>query len=318
MDTPTLLQKTVTITKVRIRPECTKEFVDWQTRIHQLIAGIPGFVSLEISSNQENSKTVWSIVQRFNDADCYSNWKASGERQALLQELRKIAVNNGSDSIQEDESGLPTLQAGVTEMFVTEVSPDKEAAFQKWIAKIHKVEAQFPGFRGLYVQSPAQNGGKNWITFLKFDTPEHLENWLSSPERAQVLEESKPLIASLESHRVISPFSGWFSSLTSGGETVPLWKQTMVILLVLFPIIMFELKYLTPNLKGLNISLATFIGNAISVVLISWPMMPIAIHYLSWWLSPKGADTNRIAILGTAVVAALYLIEIALFWNLLP
>ncbi len=188
-----------------------------------------------------------------------------------------------------------------------------EKDYRAWIAKIHHVEAKFPGFRGVYVQSP-KGRGKHWITLLQFDSMQNLEGWLQSPERKQVLQESAPLISSLEAHRVFSPYAGWFASIAKVGELPPVWKQTMLVLLVLFPIVVFELKYLSPLLSGLNSSVSTFISNALSVTLISFPMMPIAILFLGWWLSTNSLKTT---IRGTLLLGLLYLAEIALFWNFL-
>jgi hypothetical protein len=41
-------------------------------------------------------------------------------------------------------------------------------------------------------------------------------------------------------------------------------------------------------------------------------MLPLAIHFLKWWLTTSSAITT---ILGTGVVFLLYLIELAFFWN---
>ncbi len=205
----------------------------------------------------------------------------------------------------------------VTEVIVTQVSPDKEEAFQKWAAKIHHAEAKFPGFRGVYVQSPRQSKGHSWITLLQFDSTANLDRWLDSSERQEVLKESSDFITSLESHRMVSPYAGWFASIAQTGEIPSVWKQTMIVLLVLFPIVMFELKYLMPWIEGLNSSVGTFIGNAISVTLISFPMMPIAIVFLGWWLAPAGKNRLQKTILGTIMVLGLYLIEIVLFWRFL-
>jgi antibiotic biosynthesis monooxygenase (ABM) superfamily enzyme len=203
----------------------------------------------------------------------------------------------------------------VTEVFVTQVSPDKEEAFRNWMAKMHHIETQFPGFRGMYVQPPAPGQGGNWLTFLHFNTAEDLDRWLSSEARKKVLLESKSVISSLDSHRVVSPYIGWFSSVESKGQRPGVWKETMLVLLVLFPIVMLELKFLPLLTGGLNLSTATFIGNAISVTLIAWPMMPLAIWLLNWWLLPKEGGNSLITFLGILVVIGLYLLEIALFWT---
>lgn len=312
------LENTCIVTKIRIRPEAKISFVDWQAKFNAAIAAFQGFVSLEILSPTDATQLEWTFVERLCDPQVLSAWRKSEIRRGLFKELTSLLPNDASGGIREVQSDAFDQHGCVTEVFVTEVSPDKEVSYRQWIAKIHQVEAKFPGFRGVYVQSPSQGQGKNWITLLQFDTPENLDRWLSSPERREVLEESNPLVAALESHRVISPYAGWFSSITKEGRAAPsVWKQTMIILLVLFPIVMLEFKFLNPHTAGLNLSLATFIGNAISVSLVSWPMMPIAIWFLGWWLSPDEDKRQRANIVGTFVVLALYLIEIIVFWNLI-
>lgn len=314
---PSTPEKATTVTaKIHLRSKATDEFADWQAKLNAAIAAFPGFISLEILSPTGDSQPAWVIVQRFNNSEKLSAWRSSQERLELAKELKKFLAEDAS-ALQEVFSDSANTHDSVTEVLMTQVSPDKEQAYREWIAKIHQVEAKFPGFRGVYVQSPSQGQGQNWITLLQFDTQENLDKWLSSSEREEVLRESKPLIASLESHRVISPYAGWFRSIAKDGEIPSVWKQTMIILLVLFPIVMLELLYLSPLLANLNLSAATFIGNAISVTLLAWPMVPIAIWFLRWWLSPRGDKHQRTqaTITGTVVLIVLYLIEIAIFWN---
>lgn len=312
---PLLVEKSNIITiNAKVRPESKDAFIDWQSELNALIAAFPGFVSLEILAPADPSQAEWAIVQRFCDNNSASLWCASAHHKELLKTLTGLAIEDGVKEVVVGESGL---KGGVTEVFVTQVNKEKQGAFREWIAKIHHVEAKFPGFRGVYVQSPTQAQGKNWITFLQFDTPENLDRWLVSKEREEVLRESKSLIASIESQRVISSYAGWFSSLEKLGGIPPAWKQTMVVLLVLFPIVMLELKFLTPVTESLNSSLATFISNALSVTLISWPMMPIAVYLLGWWLVPQGNNSFRTTIAGAFLVFALYALEVAILWHLL-
>lgn len=312
------LKKTTILTsKIRIRPEAKKEFADWQAKLHMLVATFPGFVSLEILSPAAATDLEWMIMQRFDSAKSASAWCASDERKAIYEELNTCLTEESKRALHDEETEDSHLKENVTEIFITQVNPSQDKTYREWMSKIHRLEATFPGFKGMYVQAPTSGKGQNWITLLQFDTPENLDRWLNSAERQEILQEAQSLVASLDSHRVISPYAGWFASLTKEGKAPALWKQTMIILLVLFPIVMIELKYLSPLIKQLNSSAATFIGNAISVSLISWPMMPIAIWFLGWWLSPKKENSQRFTFLGTILVLLLYLVEIALFWDLL-
>jgi antibiotic biosynthesis monooxygenase (ABM) superfamily enzyme len=303
--------------KIRVPPSLKEDFIDWQSKLNATIAGFPGFISLEILSPTEASERAWIIVQKFSHSNWIDNWRRSERRRELMEKLREM-LGDTAVNIQEEVSESFHSHRGVTEVFVTQVLPGMETPYLEWLSKIHREEARFPGFRGIYVQSPSQGQGNNWISLLQFDTQHNLDHWLRSPERNNVLKESYPLISSLESRRVASAYDAWFTPLSKQDVIPPVWKETMLVLLVLFPLVMLELKFL-PHLlmKEMNASIATFIGNAISVTLIAWPMMPIAIYCLGWWLTPPAARKLQVNALGVAIVLLLYFIEIMIFWNLL-
>lgn len=293
------VQPSISNLEVEIFPNAKHDFIDWQTDFNAAVVKSPGFVSLEFSMAPHG----WLIAQRFADPEALKKWQTSPEYLELIEKLKPLAAKQIAR--EADDKG------NVTEVIVTEVSPGREAEYRAWSAKIHHVEASFPGFRGVYVQSP-EGKGQHWITLLQFDSMGNLDKWLQSPERQEVLKESFPLISSIETHRVISPYAAWFASIAKTGIMPPLWKQTMLVLLVLFPIVMVEMKYLSPLTKSWDVSLGMFLGNAISVALISFPFMPLAIRCLRWWLT---TDFAKVSLAGTLLVLMLYALEIAFFWH---
>ena len=102
------------------------------------------------------------------------------------------------------------------------------------------------------------------------------------------------------------------------GKSPPNWKTAMLVTLMLFPVVALELKFLTPRLLAvLNPALATIIGNAISVGLVTWPLMPlVAIKAFGWWLYPDGLP-RWVRFAGPAAVLLGYAIEVAVFWRVL-
>lgn len=299
----------IVITKVKIPDEEKKSFVQWESKLNSIIADFPGFLSLEVLASNE-AKCTWSLIQRFSDASHALKWMNSEKRKELFKELKAIVQEPYEDFFSQE-----AFFNGVTEVIITEVTPEKESYYRDWLAKIHKAEAQLQGFRGMYVQTPLKGKGMHWITFLQFDKTENLDKWLISDQRQQLLKELDPMIKNIESHRVITSYGGWFNSIAKTGTIPPTWKQTMLVLLVLFPIVMLEIKYLSPLTKKLDISLATFIGNALSVILISWPMMPIAIYCFQRWLNPQAFYLKKTNIIGTLVLIGLYLLEILIFYH---
>jgi hypothetical protein len=87
----------------------------------------------------------------------------------------------------------------------------------------------------------------------------------------------------------------------------------MVVLLMLFPIVMLELRFLTPLTRRTDAVVGTFIGNALSVGLLTWPVMPVANRALDWWLRPRPRTARRITLLGTALLIAFYVVTILVF-----
>lgn len=191
----------------------------------------------------------------------------------------------------------------VTEVYVTHVDKEQLQKFHAWHEKIHQMESSFPGFQRVYFQPSNQDC--TWVTLLEFDTVANLEHWLQSPERASILKESMDFIKSKETHRLLSSFGGLFTDKF----LPPRWKQTMLILAVLFPIVMVEYVYLAPHLN-FNVSLKTFIQNVICVNLLAWPMVPFAIYSMKWWLEDPCKNLQ-----GIAVMLLVYAAEIALFWH---
>jgi len=310
-------ENTILTTKLRIRPDAFEEFAKWREKMNVVVAAYPGFVSLEVISPLQDDEVEWVSVQRFRSSHELEAWRNSKEREELLAEIAPLLVQDGEGILEVEKASYSQTQS-VTEVFVTKVGPGMHKAYRSWASKIQQVEAQFPGYQGVYIQAPASAESENWITILRFDTPENLDNWLCSKERRKLLDEAESMVENLESHQVISPFAGWFADRSNlAAPAPPAWKQTMIVLLILFPIVVLEIKFLLPLLKALNPAFSTFIGNAISVTLITWPMMPIVLPLLRWWLYPKGKSKKAKTFGGICVLLGCYLIELGILWNLL-
>ena len=204
-------------------------------------------------------------------------------------------------------------QKTVTEIFITHVKPGLNSFYKEWASRIQEIEKTFPGYLGTDIEAPKSNDNNIWVSVLHFDSEVNLDNWLKSEERQIIINESKQFVEEYETHHLTAnPYRSWFAGTPKKISVII--KETMLVLLVLFPIIMLEFKFLNPHFYHLNLSIATFIGNALSVSLISFPVMPICLYFLGWWLNPdleeKQPSKN---IFGFVVVIALYLVAILLF-----
>ena len=95
--------------------------------------------------------------------------------------------------------------------------------------------------------------------------------------------------------------------------------MNMLVLLMLYPVVfLFGIFVQTPLLSGragLPFAVALFIGNVVSVVLLTY-LVPWTSIGFSWWLQPAPVRRRWIDVAGAAVMLALYGLMVVAFWRL--
>ncbi|SAK97280.1 membrane protein [Caballeronia hypogeia] len=309
MNDSTLPAATAITTNVTLRADMGQPFAAWQSKFTSGASQAAGFLALDIAPAFAGSPD-WRIIQRFRSPEALEVWRTCPVREQLFAELAPMRQAGGARADDETVHALDPLSC-VTEVIMTVVEAGKESIFRSWAETIQASQSMFPGYMGTLVQAPVSEEMQYWTTLVRFSTPAQLDAWLGSTDRKQLLERVQPNVASWKSYRMQSPFAGWFPD--TGDKPPPAWKQTALVLLVLFPVVMLEIKFLSPWLAGLHVSIATFIGNAISVSLVSWPLMKVAVFFMGWWLRPEPAQRRRREMLGACTMLGLYLIELAIF-----
>jgi hypothetical protein len=192
--------------------------------------------------------------------------------------------------------------------------------FRGWAQRIQAAQAGYPGYLGMYLQPPQGGGEGHWVTILRYDSASHLEAWMNSRQRADLLAESRQFMEREELIRITTSFPGWVPVDPVSGQGPPNWKTAMLVLLGLYPIVMLELRLLNPVVSALGIhgAMGTFIGNSISVALTSFLTMPRFVQTFNWWLFPGIASPRALTRRGVQIICLLYALEVAVLWKLLP
>ena len=305
------------VTTLKVRPDAIAEFPSWHATMMTAAAGRDGFISAELNAPAASKGTSqWNLSQHFRNAAALDAWRSSARHRELLEAARTLVDQTDPTAISEEQVAGDSFDGLVTEVVTTYVRPGKESEYQRWAEKIHRAESLFAGYRGGFLQPPASDRQHQWTTLVRFATAEQLDAWLDSDVRRDLLREHSELVQSWEHHRMPSAFSGWFPSDPASGNSPPAWKQSMLVLLMLFPIVALEIRFIRPHLSAFNSAETTFIGNIISVVLLAWPAMPIVIRLMRWWVLPGKDRAKWINGAGAALVATLYAIELLIFSSL--
>lgn len=301
---------------VRVSEGKEAEFHAWHARWQREMLQSPGAQSFEeIPQTPDQDETVG--VARFATVDALRVWRHSDKNRALIDEVREHVHGGVVMQLTGKAAVEYYLQQSATEVIITHIKPGKEAEYRDFADKIQRAQQTFPGYIGSFVQPPHHNE-TGFTTVLRFNAVRDLDRWLESPQRAALLKEAEDLIDGFEAQRVDTSFPGWVPADPATGRAPNMWKTACLVLLVLFPVIMLELRFLNPVLKaaGFPPALLTFTGNAISVALTTWPLMPLAIRGFHPWLFPEGQSRVLVAAM-PFVLALCYAIELAVFWRLL-
>ncbi len=297
------------VTRIQLSDAGREPFLSWQSSLTRLISSQPDFLSVEILPTYDGSAE-WQIVQRFTQAAALDRWLANPQRHALMAGLASFKAPDGPGLWEEAAPDYHAL-AGVTEVITTVVERDREGEFLAWTEAIQGAQSRFPGYMGTFVQAPVAGDPPYWAALVRFATPQQLDAWLGSRERRALLDQADPTMSRWSSRRLASGFGTWFTPDATGAPP-PAWKQTALVLLVLFPVVILEMRFLSPYLGGLPMTVGTFIGNAISVGLVSWPLSGLAQRAMGWWLHPPAAHRRRNELGGAMTMLALYGAEMSL------
>ncbi|MGW3421183.1 antibiotic biosynthesis monooxygenase [Streptomyces phaeochromogenes] len=293
------------VTSQKVREGRADDYERWQERTNEAVRAFDGFEGTEIYPPGAGEEREWVVVFRFSRIDLLTAWLESGERQKLLAQGRPLFDGTPTQEVLVGGTPPPPDEEAVTAVISHEVRPGREEDFMRWQDKALKAQEKYPGFMGTELFKPVEGIQDNWVVVFRFDTHEHLDEWLASGAREKLLEEGRDYFYSYDVRKVESAFSGWFRFGEGADEAVPpSWKQAMTVVLALYPTVMvlnltvgFELDEL-----GLPGYIGLFIGNMLSVSILTWLLMPLVNRVLAFWLAPSRARSVRTHVAGAALV----------------
>lgn len=305
------------VTQTCVRPQSAEDFARWQGETSTAIARLPGFIEQRLMPPNPPLQVDWVILQRFTTLEDAQRWLASPERQARLEGAAPMLLGRDDVHIVRDDAD-GVRPAPVSAVISTRVKPGMEDSYRAWERRIAVAQSKAPGLQGYRFEPPVPGVQDDFVAILRFDSEANLQAWLASPERKRLLDEAAPLTEEFHARMARTGFEQWFHD--AGGRTmVPAWKQNMLVLLLLYPVVFLFGAFIgDPLLLGrlsLPFAVALFIGNLVSVALLAL-LVPWVSDRFAWWLTPSGPARKRTQIAGTVLILALYATLVAAFWRL--
>ncbi len=230
----------------RVVPAKEVEFAAWHVRWQTAMLASPGAESFEFLPPTPDQEEAVAVA-RFSSVDAVRVWRHSEANQALIEEARPLVEGGLLMQLTGKAAIEYYVQHSATEVIITQIKPGSETAYRAFAERIQKVQETFPGYLGSFVQPP-HHKETGWTTVLRFDSVRHLNAWMTSAQRADLLKESQDLVHGFQAQRVDTSFPGWVPANPVTGKPPNLWKTAALVLLTLFPVVMFELKIPEPAL----------------------------------------------------------------------
>ncbi|MFI1436602.1 antibiotic biosynthesis monooxygenase [Streptomyces lydicus] len=312
---PTADHATV-VTSQKVREGRAEEYQRWQDRTNAAASEFDGFMAADVYPPGAGDPNEWVAVFRFSGVDKLTAWLDSGRRRELLDEAQGLF--EGPPTLEVLRGGGPADEAAeaVTAVISHEVRPGREQQFLQWQTKALKAQEKMPGYMGSELFKPVADVQKHWVVVFRFDSRQHLDDWLESDTRRTLLQEGDAYFSSYDVRTVGSAFSGWFRfDGGPGGGVPPNWKQAMSVLLALYPTVMVLTLTVGHELDALKVPayLGLFLSNVLSVSALTWLLMPLVNKALAFWLVPAPGRGRRVHVVGAVMVLLGYLLCLAVF-----
>lgn len=296
----------------KVLPGLEREYERWQQDVNAAAATYAGFLGTEVSPPTPLQPD-WVVVYRFDSISHLQTWINSATRQSLLEVGAKYF--DGPATQQVVSGGTPSEDPLVTVVVTHRVQPSHVDDFLDWQRRMSQEESKFEGFRGSELFRPIEGLQDEWTTLYRFDNAEHLDAWLTSPKRREVLAEGEKF-NDYKLRKIDNSFGSWFAFDQNGKEAPPPseTKTSIAVWVGLYPTVV--LLTLATSPLRMPLWLGLLVGNFLSSFIMSFFTMP---HYvnplLKRWLRPSpDAPATKTNLAGLGIVAAVTVFWVVVFY----
>jgi len=260
--------------------------------------GAEGFLGSEIFPPIHGVQNAYVVLYRFDRGIHLRSWLDSGRRREMLQRIGGLLLEPAHEFFFVHSRRHAGTASSV---FAYRIRPDGEAGFRDWRRRILEQVRTWKGFLGTESFDTLDSSHPEFVVVVRFDSRSNLDAWLGSDVRKSFMDEVKRYVHHYSLRSIGSGFEGWFDNGKS--QTPPArWRQAMVILTALFPVIMMIRQLLMPVFAVLPMPVAFLILLAVDMAVLTYAVMPHFTRLMDFWLRPAPGATWRSELAGWAIL----------------
>jgi antibiotic biosynthesis monooxygenase (ABM) superfamily enzyme len=196
------------------------------------------------------------------------------------------------------------------------------AAYLIAMERLMQAERRWPGYRDgqgptLVQRAPLQNPASEtadasnpgeaedlWTNRIVWDDLESWLAWMDSEERRPILQEERHGGFSFRRRSNWQGYARWLGR--AAAERTPIWKMNLIVLLLIYPTVMLVGR-LTRD-WSLQRPALMLIGNAITVAVTGWWLVPLTARAYAGWLDGHWSQSQRLRALVSILLLLLALL----------
>ena len=177
---------------------------------------------------------------------------------------------------------------GATVVITHRVRAGKHADYERWLDEIAPLARASTGHLDWHIVRPIPGLTATYTIVLRFDTREHLKQWMESAERNRLIARIQPLLVSGDDFFVSSGLDFWFAPAGAKARVPVRWKQYLLTWSAIYPLALGVPFLVLPALKGLGVPdslpVTTLVVTAVVVFLMVYVVMPRYTRLVRRWL----------------------------------
>lgn len=174
-----------------------------------------------------------------------------------------------------------------TVVITHKLSEGKHAAYERWLQEVEPLCRAMLGHRDWQLVRPVPGLTDTYTVVIRFDTRDHLRQWMESPERHRLVKQLQPLFSDEDSSVISSGLDFWFPRGAQAQAPVR-WKQYLVTWSAIYPLAMSVPLLVEPALTGIGLHpshpLTMLVVTAVVVFLMVYVVMPRYTRLIRKWL----------------------------------
>ena len=190
--------------------------------------------------------------------------------------------------MKRDINSLEVAEPGATVVITHRIRDGHQADYDHWLNEIGPLCRNSVGHLDWQIIRPIAGLTGTYTVIIRFDTREHLQQWMDSPIRQRLIEKVQPLLVKGDDFFIRSGLDFWFVPDGAKAKVPVRWKQFLVTWSAIYPLVLGMPLIVAPVLRPLglwqNHYLATLVITGSVVFLMIYVVMPRYTRLIQRWL----------------------------------